>query len=242
MQSRVTEATLVESSVTASAVRVASLATLSGTNFLIAYMVLHALHAAGRDPLFVKALSRIPLFSTGEAALLSALGVGVLGALSALDHDKLLARISKILAVTILLFTLEILLFPMSHGDSLCSETRRAHPWASGLAVDLGVISSGAASFATAPRALGRCACNGARYCDGILGAGLYPAYRVLLKPGIFAASPAIGSASRRPGPGQEILDAEIPLAVAMDPMLPASQAVLVYQTHQWSGRLCGWS
>src|SRR5450755_4253736 len=99
-----------------------------------------------------------------------------------------------------------------------------------------------AASFATAPRALGRCACNGARYCDGILGAGLYPAYRVLLKPGIFAASPAIGSASRRPGPGQEILDAEIPLAVAMDPMLPASQAVLVYQTHQWSGRLCGWS
>lgn len=32
----------------------------------------------------------------------------------------------------------------------------------------------------------------------GILGVGLYPAYRVLLKPGIFAASPAVGSAFER--------------------------------------------
>lgn len=112
MQSRATEASLVESSVTASAVRVASLATVSGTCLLVAYMVFHALHAAGRDPQFVKALSRIPLFSTCAAALLSGLGAGILGTLSPLDHDKLLARISKILAVTILLFTLEILFFP----------------------------------------------------------------------------------------------------------------------------------
>ena len=112
MQSRVSEATLVESPVTASAVRVASLATLGGTSFLVAYMVFHALHVAGQDPLFLNSLSRIPLFSTCEAALLSGLGAGILATLSVLDHDKLLGRISKVLAVTILLFTLEILFFP----------------------------------------------------------------------------------------------------------------------------------
>jgi hypothetical protein len=99
-------------SATPSAARLASLATLAGTGLLGSYMVFHALHVAGRDPHFVTSLSAVPLFSTCEAALLVGLGVGLSGSLAVLDHDKLLVRMSKILAVTIVLFTLEIVFFP----------------------------------------------------------------------------------------------------------------------------------
>jgi hypothetical protein len=99
-------------SATSSVARVASLATLAGTGFLAAYMLFHALHVAGRDPLFVKSLSAIPLFSTCEAAGLVGLAVGLSGSLAVLDHDRLLVRMSKILAVTIVLFTFEIVFFP----------------------------------------------------------------------------------------------------------------------------------
>jgi len=99
-------------SATPSAARVASLATLAGTGFLASYLAFHALHVAGRDPLFVKSLSAIPLFSTCEAAGLVGLVVGLSGSLAVLDHDRLLVRMSKILAVTIMLFTLEIVFFP----------------------------------------------------------------------------------------------------------------------------------
>ncbi len=61
---------------------------------------------------FVKSLSPIPLFFTCEAALLVGLGVGLSGTLAVLDHDRLLVRMSKGLAIAIVLFTLEILFFP----------------------------------------------------------------------------------------------------------------------------------
>ena len=88
------------------------LSTLVGTNFLCAYMVFHGLHAAGRDPTFMKLLSPIPLFATCEAASLAGLMLGLASTLAVADHDKLLLRMPKLLGVTIVLFTLEILLFP----------------------------------------------------------------------------------------------------------------------------------
>jgi hypothetical protein len=99
-------------SAASSVARLASLATLAGTSFLGSYMVFHGLHVAGRDPLFVKLLSAIPLFNTCEVSLLVGLAVGLSATLAVLDHDRLLIRMSKILAVAIVLFTLEILLFP----------------------------------------------------------------------------------------------------------------------------------
>jgi hypothetical protein len=113
MQSGTSQVTRVDRvSAAPSAARLASLVTLAGAGFLGSYMVFHALHVARRDPLLVKSLSAIPLFFTCEAALLVGLGVGLSGTLAVLDHDRLLARMPKILAVAIVLFTLEIMFFP----------------------------------------------------------------------------------------------------------------------------------
>jgi hypothetical protein len=92
--------------------RRALLSPLVGTNFLCAYMVFHGLHVARRDPTFMKLLSAIPLFATCEAASLVGLMLGLASTLAVVDHDKLLSRMPKILGVTIVLFTLEIVLFP----------------------------------------------------------------------------------------------------------------------------------
>ena len=113
MHSATSEATTIESVPSASSVvRYASFASLTGTGFLGSYMLFHALHVARRDPAFVKLLSAIPFFWACEAALLAGLAIGVSCTLASRDLERLLARMPKILALTIALFTLEILLFP----------------------------------------------------------------------------------------------------------------------------------
>jgi hypothetical protein len=113
MQSAASQATTIESvSSASSAVRCASFVLLTGTGFLGSYMFFHALHVAGRDPSFVRRLSAIPFFWTCEAALLAGLAIGVACTLASRDLERLLAHMPKILALTIVLFTLEILLFP----------------------------------------------------------------------------------------------------------------------------------
>ena len=96
----------------AEATRVALLPTLVGIGFLCAYMLFHALHVADRDPQFMRRLSTIPLFATCGAASLAAFGTGLLGTLGVLDQHQLHARLPKVLALSALLFTAEIVLFP----------------------------------------------------------------------------------------------------------------------------------
>ncbi|HWZ88004.1 MAG TPA: hypothetical protein VNW92_04120 [Polyangiaceae bacterium] len=92
--------------------RLASLSALAGTSFLYAYMVLHALHVAGIDPKFVQLLSAVPLFATCGASVLAGSLFGVLCHFAGLDHGKILLRMPKLLALSVVLFTLEILFFP----------------------------------------------------------------------------------------------------------------------------------
>src|SRR5258708_856205 len=92
--------------------RLASLSALAGTSFLYAYMVLHALHVAGKDPKFVQLLSGVPLFATCGASALAGVSFGVLCHFSGLDQTKILLRLPKLLALSLVLFTLEILFCP----------------------------------------------------------------------------------------------------------------------------------
>lgn len=115
MLSRVNEASVVpgvsarSGSITRS---LAVLSSLTGTTFLDAYLVLHALHVAGRDPKFVTRLSPVPLFACCGTAAIAGLLFGVSCSLVRLDHDKLLLRMPSILAVSVALFSLEILIWP----------------------------------------------------------------------------------------------------------------------------------
>jgi hypothetical protein len=90
----------------------ASLSALVGTSFLCSYMVFHALHVAGRDPQLVKLLCPIPLFATCGASLVTGVCFGCLSTLAVADHARLLTRLPKILGLAVVLFTLEILIFP----------------------------------------------------------------------------------------------------------------------------------
>jgi hypothetical protein len=113
MQSIVAEASAIGASSSASAtVRLAVLSALAGSAFLGSYMVFHALHVAGRDPSFVRALTTIPLFATCEAALLAGSCLGLALALALRDFERSLRQLPRILFVVVALFTLEILLFP----------------------------------------------------------------------------------------------------------------------------------
>jgi hypothetical protein len=88
------------------------LATFVGIAFLFSYMVFHALHVAKRDPQIVKLLSPIPLFATCAAAALTGLVLGSVATLFTLADDRALARLPKLLGIAVVLFTLEIVLFP----------------------------------------------------------------------------------------------------------------------------------
>jgi hypothetical protein len=88
------------------------LATFVGVAFFYSYMVFHALHVAKRDPQIVKLLSPIPLFATCAAAAITGLVLGSVATLFALADDRALTRLPKLLGVTVVLFTLEIVLFP----------------------------------------------------------------------------------------------------------------------------------
>ena len=92
--------------------RLASLSALAGTSFLYAYMVLHALHVAGKDPKFVQLLSAVPLFATCGASALAGSLFGILCHFARLDQAKILLRMPKLLTLSLVLFTLEILFFP----------------------------------------------------------------------------------------------------------------------------------
>jgi hypothetical protein len=88
------------------------LATFVGVAFLYSYMVFHALHVAQRDPQIVRLLSPIPLFATCAAAALSGLVLGSVATVFALADDRALTRLPKLLGIAVVLFTLEIVLFP----------------------------------------------------------------------------------------------------------------------------------
>jgi hypothetical protein len=88
------------------------LATIVGVSFLYSYMVFHALHVAKRDPQVVTLLSPIPLFATCAASAFTGIALGCVATLFALGNDKLLARLPRLLAVAMVLFALEIVLFP----------------------------------------------------------------------------------------------------------------------------------
>lgn len=90
----------------------ASLSTLAAISFLFTYMGLHALHVSGRDPKFVQLLSEIPLFACSGTAALAGILFAVSCRLAGLDHERLLCRMPKILALSVALFALEIAFFP----------------------------------------------------------------------------------------------------------------------------------
>ena len=99
-------------SATAIARPLAAFSSLQCAAFLAFYMAFHALHVARRDPPFMRLLSPIPLFSTSVAAMLASLIFATVAAFITLNQPKLLERMAKVLVALIVLFTLEILIFP----------------------------------------------------------------------------------------------------------------------------------
>jgi hypothetical protein len=88
------------------------LSTALGTTFLAAYMVFHGLHVLGRDPTWVRGLSPVPFFATCAASAINALGFGSLCTFALLGNDKLLASLPRVLALSVALFTCEMVLLP----------------------------------------------------------------------------------------------------------------------------------
>ncbi|HEX3774709.1 MAG TPA: hypothetical protein VHV51_09615 [Polyangiaceae bacterium] len=89
-----------------------ALATSIGVSFLLAYFVFHGLHALHRDPVFVTRLASIPLFAICEASAIFGFLGGALITPVIAENDRIYRQIAKVLLASVLLFTLQILLFP----------------------------------------------------------------------------------------------------------------------------------
>jgi len=87
-------------------------ATALGSAFLFAHMFFHGLHVLGCDAHALQQLSSIPLFAGVEAALLVGGLVGLPSAALLANRPGILRLLARVLRSAIVLFTLEILLFP----------------------------------------------------------------------------------------------------------------------------------
>lgn len=83
----------------------------AGVVFLVLYVTLQLLHALGRDPRLVVALTPIPLFARFTASAICALPVGVAIGRLVRDHRRWLRILPALLAVAIALFVVAIAVF-----------------------------------------------------------------------------------------------------------------------------------
>lgn len=88
------------------------LACAGGSAFFCAYAVFHGLHVLGWGASVMRRLSPIPLFATVEAACLAAVLFGLPLSVLCNNHRRGLLLVANLLRVSIVLFTVEILLFP----------------------------------------------------------------------------------------------------------------------------------
>ncbi len=79
--------------------------------FLVIYVTLQLLHALGRDPAAVAALTPIPMFARLLASAAAAVPVGLALGLGVRDRARSLRRLPAILAAATALFILTVLFF-----------------------------------------------------------------------------------------------------------------------------------
>jgi hypothetical protein len=82
-----------------------------GVTFFVAYVTLQLLHALGRDPAIVAALTPIPLFARFEASAICALPIGLAGGVLLRDRERCLSILPTLLAIAIGLFVLTVAFF-----------------------------------------------------------------------------------------------------------------------------------